>query len=259
MTATLRHLGTIAKISMLEGARKHIFHVLMLFAVTLIAISTMLGFFDHNVQIKIVKDLCSVAILVSSGIIAITLSVSGLPQEVETKTAYPVLAKPVRRWELVVGKYLGTMGTVAIGMAIMGIAFAGILLAYAGHVDTGVLIVMPYLFLEAAILGAVGVFLSTFCSPALAWFLAIFVYLLGNVKFGFYSFLTSHDHSVMGKVVGVALYQALPNLECFNFKDSIVHHIPVPGAYLMQTALYGVLYTASLLTLASAIFARKEL
>lgn len=259
MTATFRHLGTIAKISMLEGARKHIFHVLMLFSLTLIVVSTMLGFFDHNLQIKIVKDLCSVAILISSGIIAITLSVSGLPQEMESKTAYPVLAKPVRRWEFVVGKYLGTMGTVGIGMGIMAVAFAGILIAYSGHFDTGVFLVLPYLFLEAAILGAVGVLLSTFCSPALAWFLAIFIYLLGNVKFGFYSFLEAHDHSLMGKAVGVALYQALPNLECFNFKDSIVHHIPVPGAYLLQTALYGLLYCASLLTLASLVFARKEL
>lgn len=259
MTATMRHLGTIAKISMLEGARKQIFHVLMLFAMTLIVISTLLGFFDHNVQIKIVKDLCCVAILVSSGIIAITLSVSGLPQEMESKTAYPVLAKPVRRWEFVVGKYLGTLGTVAIGMAIMAVAFAGILIFYSGHVDSGVLYVIPYLFLEAAILAAVGVLLSTVCSPALAWFLAIFVYLLGNVKFGFYSFIEAHDHSAIGKVVGTIFYQVLPNLECFNFKDSIVHHIPVPGAYLLQTALYGVLYTASLLTLASLVFSRKEL
>lgn len=259
MTTTLRHLGTIAKISMLEGARKHIFHVLMLFAMTLIVISTMLGFFDHNLQIKIVKDLCSVAILVSTGIIAITLSVSGLPQEVESKTAYPVLAKPVARWELVVGKYLGTMGTVGIGMLIMALAFAIILISYSGHVDSGVLIVMPYLFLEAAILGAIGVLLSTFCSPALSWFLAIFIYLLGNVKFGFYSYLSAQNHSELGKVLGIALYQALPNLECFNFKDSIVHHIPVPGSYLLQTALYGMLYTASVLTLASLVFSRKEL
>ena len=55
------------------------------------------------------------------------------------------------------------------------------------------------------------------------------------------------------------LYHLLPNLESFNFKDALVHHLTVPSAYLWQTAAYGVFYTAALLTLASMSFARKEL
>lgn len=261
MTAivTLRQMSAISKITMLEGARKHIFHVLMLFALTLIAISTLLGFFDHNVQIKIVKDLCLVAIMVSSGLIAITLSVSGVPSEIESKTVYPVMAKPMARWQFILGKYLGTMGTVAIGMGILLAAFAAILLAFAGHVDVGVLLVIPFLLLEAAILAAVALFLSTVSSTPLAWFLSIIVYVLGNIKFGMYSFITAHDQSIVGRFAAGVMYQALPNLECFNFKDSLVHGLPVPAEYLFQTAIYGILYTAFLLTLASLTFSRKEL
>jgi ABC-type transport system involved in multi-copper enzyme maturation permease subunit len=238
MTLTLRHLATIARITMLEGARKQIFHVLMLFAMTLIIVATLLGFLDHNVQIKIVKDLCSVAILISSSIIAITLSVSGLPQEIEQRTVYPYLAKPIRRWEFVVGKYLGTMGTVAIGMGIMLAAFAAILIAYSHGLDLGVFMVIPYLFLQAAILAAVALLFST-------------LQLSG--------FITSHDQSVIGRFLGTLMVQILPNLECFNFKDAMIHGRPVSGAYLAQTALYGIVYTLALLTLSSLNFARKEL
>jgi ABC-type transport system involved in multi-copper enzyme maturation permease subunit len=259
MTTTLRHLTTIAGITMLEGARKQIFHVLMLFAMTLIVISTLLGFLDHNVQIKIVKDLVCVAILVSSSLIAITLSVSGIPQEVEQRTAYPILAKPVKRWEFVVGKYLGTVGTVAIGMAIMTAAFSCILIAYSGHVGSGVFMVMPFLFLEAAIVAAIGILLSTVCTTPLAWFLTTVIFVVGAFKFQIHEFVVAKDHSFAGKAVEAVGYQLLPNLECFNFKDSIVHGIPVSPVYLLQTTLYGVVYTAAVLTLASLAFSRREL
>ncbi len=256
---TIRQISAIARITMLEGARKHIFHVLMLFALTLIAISTALGVFDHNIQIKVVKDLCVVAIMVSSGIIAITLSVSGLPMEIENKTVYPVMAKPIARWQFVLGKYMGTMGTVLIGMIILSITLAGILQVFSGHIDIGVAMVMPYLLLESAILAAVGVCLSTVCTPPLAWFLSLVIYVVGNSKFVMYSFITGRDHSFLGQALATMLYQILPNLECFNFKDSLVHNIPVSPIYLAQTAVYGLLYTASLLTLSSISFGRREL
>jgi len=259
MIVAMRQIGAISKITMLEGARKQIFHVLMLFAITLIAISTALGFFDQNIQIKVVKDLCLVAILVSTGIIAITMSVSGIPGEIESKTVYPVLAKPMARWQFVLGKYAGTMGTVSIGMGILMVALCAILLMFSGHIDAGVLFVVPYLLLEAGILAAIALCLSTVTSSALAWFLAIVLYVLGNIKFGLYSFLTSHDHTVVGHFTANLLYSTLPNLECFNFKDSIVYGIPVPPIYLIQTAVYGLLYTAFMLTLASIAFNRREL
>jgi ABC-type transport system involved in multi-copper enzyme maturation permease subunit len=235
MTNTFRHLYTLAGITMLEGARKQVFHVLMLFAMTLIVVSTLLGFLDHNVQIKVIKDLVCVAILVSSCLIAITLSVSGLPQEVELRTIYPVMAKPICRWEFVAGKYLGTIGTVAIGMLIMLAAFCGILYCYSGHVSAGVFI------------------------PPLAWFISIFAFSIGAFKFQLEEFLSAKDHSLVGKGVIAVFNQILPNLECFNFKDSLVHGIPVSNIYLLQTGLYGVVYALAVLTLASLIFARKEL
>ena len=259
MTNTIRHLSTIAGITMLEGARKQIFHVLMLFAMTLIVISTLLGFLDHNVQVKIIQDLVCVSIMVSGCLIAITLSVSGLSQEVEHRTVYPVMAKSIKRWEFVVGKYLGTVGTVAIGMFIMLAAFCGILLAYVGHVSSGVFMVVPFLLLEASIVAAIGVLLSTFCSPPLAWFLSVFAFIVGAFKFQISEFLSAKDHSIAGKAVEAAAYQFLPNLECFNFKDALVQGLSVPVGYLIQTALYGLCYTGFALCMATIAFKRREL
>jgi ABC-type transport system involved in multi-copper enzyme maturation permease subunit len=256
---TLRNIGIIGRITMLEGARKQVFHVLMLFAVFLIFGSAALAKFDQHVQMKMLNDLCLVSVFVVSSIVAITITVTGIPGEQEQKTIYPVIAKPVARWQFVCGKYAGAMGTVAIGMAVMAATFTFLQLAYMGHLDPAMFYVLPFLFLETAILAAMALWLSTWASWPLAWFLSVLLCLLGNVKFPLYESLTSHPQNGFNRLMIAGLYHLLPNLESFNFKDALVHHLTVPNAYLWQTAAYGLCYTAALLTLASLTFARKEL
>ncbi len=255
----LRNIGVIGKITMLEGARKQVFHVLMLFAVFLIFGSASLAKFDRHVQMKMLNDLCLFSVFLVSAIVAITITVTGIPGEREQKTIYPVIAKPVARWQFVCGKYAGAMGTVAIGMGVMATTFTFLQIAYMGHVDAAMLYVLPFLFLETAILAAMALWLSTWASWPLAWFLSVLLCFLGNVKFPLYASLSAHPQNAFNRLTIAALYHLLPNLEAFNFKDAMVHHLFVPNAYLWQTAVYGVFYTAALLALASLTFARKEL
>ncbi len=256
---TLRNVGIIGRITMLEGARKQVFHVLMLFAVFLIFGSTVLARFNQQVEMKMLTDLCIASVFFISAIIAITITVTGVPGEMEQKTVYPVIAKPVRRWEFILGKYAGAMGTVAIGMGVMGAAFALLEVAYQGHIEPAVFYVFPFLFLEAAILGAAALWLSTFTSWPLAWFLCVSFTVLGNVKFSLYASLMRDHPNAFNRVTITALYHLLPNLQSFDFKDALVHGLYVPDAYLWQTAAYGTCYAAALLTLASLSFARREL
>ena len=255
----LRNIGIIGRITMLEGARKQVFHVLMLFAVFLIFGSAALAKFDRHVQMKMLNDLCLFSVFLVSSVVAITITVTGIPGEREQKTIYPVIAKPVARWQFVCGKYAGAMGTVAIGMAVMAVTFTFLQLFYMGHLDPAMFYVLPFLFLETAVLAAMALWLSTWASWPLAWFLSVLLGLLGNVKFPLYASLTAHRQNGFNQVTTAILYHLLPNLESFNFKDALVHHLTVPNAYLWQTAAYGVCYTAALLTLASLTFARKEL
>jgi len=255
----LRNIGIIGRITMLEGARKQVFHVLMLFAVFLIFGSASLAKFDQHVQMKMLNDLCLFCVFLVSSIVAITITVTGIPGEMEQKTVYPVIAKPVARWQFVCGKYAGAMGTVAIGMAVMAATFTFLQLCYMGRLDRAMFYVLPFLYLETAILGAMALWLSTWASWPLAWFLSALLCLLGNLKFPLYDSLMARPQSGFNRLAIAALYHLLPNLESFNFKDAMVHHLSVPNAYLWQTAAYGIFYTAALLTLASLTFARREL
>lgn len=255
----MRNIGIIGRITMLEGARKQVFHVLMLFAVFLIFGSATLAKFDQHVQMKMLNDLCLFSVFLVSSVVAITVTVTGIPGEQEQKTVYPVIAKPVARWQFVCGKYAGAMGTVAIGMAVMAVTFSFLQVFYLGHLDPAMFYVLPFLFLETALLAAIALWLSTWASWPLAWFLSVLLCLLGNLKFPLYASLMARPQNGFNRMMISALYHLLPNLESFNFKDAMVHHLTVPGAYLWQTAAYGICYTAAMLTLASLTFARKEL
>ena len=256
---TLRNIGIIGRITMLEGARKQVFHVLVLAATVLIFGSATLAKFDQHVQIKMLDDLCLVSMFFVSAVIAITITVTGVPGEIEQRTVYPVIAKPVRRWEFILGKYAGAMGTVAIGLAVMTATFSFLQLFYTGRLNVAVFYVVPFLFLETGILGAIALWLSTFCSWPLAWFLTCVICYFGTEKFSIHQSLLSHHESAFNRAAINGIYHLLPNLASFNFKDAIVHNLYVPNLYLAQTVVYAVCYTACLLTLASWSFARREL
>jgi len=244
---------------MLEGARKQVFHVLLLVATFLIFASAILARFDQHVQMKMLSDLALFCILLVSSVIAITITVTGLPGEMEQKTIYPVIAKPVSRWQFLVGKYAGAMGVTAIGMVVMTATFLCLEFYYLGTIDKSIFYVVPFLLLETGILASLALLLSTVCSWPLAWFLSIMIWCLGNAKFSLYQSLMSHNPPAFNKLTINVLFHLLPNLQSFNFMDALVHHLTVPNSYLWQTALYGICYIAATLIVSSALFARREL
>jgi len=244
---------------MLEGARKQVFHVLLLVATFLIFASAILARFDQHVQMKMLSDLALFSIFLISSVIAITITVTGLPGEMEQKTIYPVIAKPVSRWQFLVGKYAGAMGVTAIGMVVMTCTFLCLEFYYLGTIDSAIFYVVPFLLLETGILAALALLLSTVCSWPLAWFLSVMLWLLGNAKFTLYQSLMSHNPPAFNKATIVVLFHLLPNLQSFNFMDALVHHLTVPASYLWQTAIYGFCYIGAVLILSSALFARREL
>jgi len=255
----LQAILTIARTTVIENIRKQIFQALVLMTGALIAASTLLSFFDLGVQVKLLKDLCGVSLLFSGAVMAIVLSVSSLPGEVEGKTIYPLLARPMNRATFVLGKYLGILITVFAGLGVLCGVFFLLLLRYQHGIESLTWITIGYIYLEVALLAAMGMWLSTFTAPFLAATLALFLYLAGSIKIGYLKYLIEKNPSHLTQAALKTFYHLLPNLESFNFKDAMIYGGPVPGDYLIQVAIYGVLYTAFLIVLTVAIFDRKEL
>lgn len=244
---------------MLDNLRKQILQVVLILTVAAIGSTTLLSFFDQGVQVKILKDLSLAAILMSGGILAIAISVGGLPTEIERRTAYPILARPISRSDFLIGKYLGAVATCALCMVLIGLVFLGILGVYEHAFDMGVAVGMLYVVLEVALLAAVGTFFSVFVSPMVAATLTLFVFILGQIKVGYLHPTMVNSPNPVSRLVLAAVYHVLPNLDCFSFKDALVHNIHVPIGYMLLVAAYGVVYTCFVLGVSSFAFARREL
>lgn len=248
----------LAKATMLENARKQIFHVVTLLTLTIVCASTLLSVFTMGLQVKILKDLCMSSILFCGGILAITLSSAVIPGEIESRTCYPILARPMRRFQFILGKYLGTLLTIYSGLLVIGFAFAT-LLAARGALDWLIFLAIGYTFLEVAVVAAITMCLSTVMTPAGAAMISFMIYVAGTIKITYFRPLVNNITNPVSKVMVTFVYHMLPNLESFNFKDALVHRLGVPHGYLIQVAVYGVCFAALALTVASHAFAKREL
>lgn len=248
----------LARATMLENARKQVFHVVTLLTLTIVCASTLLSAFTMGLQVKILKDLCMSSILFCGGILAIALAASVLPGEIESKTCYPILARPIRRIEFVLGKYFGTLLTIYFGLSVIGFAFAA-LLAARGALDMLLVLAVGYTFIEVAVIAAITMCLSTAMTPAGAAMISLMVYVAGSVKITYFRPLLQNITNPISKAFVSVAYHALPNLESFNFKDALVHKIAVPEAYLIQVAIYGVCFAALMMSIAGSAFGKREL
>lgn len=254
----MSQIWIIAKMSLLENSRKQVFHVLCLLMLTVIAGSTLLSIFTEGVKLKILKDLCMTCILFGGSVLAIALGAAGIPNDVEQRTIYPLIARPITRVHYLIGKYLGTMLTVSAGVAVMAVAFGVLIYSFQGSVDTFLVTAILFTLLETAIIAAIAISLSTLATPAVTAVLTFLIYIFGTIKIGYFGGLLERSTNGVSKAVCSFIYHLLPNLECFNLKTALVHHDAVPASYLAQVGFYGVCYVVFILILGSMYFARRE-
>lgn len=254
----MRAVWTIARISILENSRKQVFQVTCLLMLAVIGGSTVLSVLTEGVKLKILKDLCMSCILFGGGVLSIVLASTGIPNDVEARTIYPVAARPIARWGYVLGKFFGAFLTVVVGIALMAVAFAVLIASFEGRVDGFLVLAIAFAALEAAVICAVATAISTFASPAVTAALTFVIYFLGTIKIGYIGGLIQRMPDDFQKTVVASLYHVLPNLECFNLKAALVHSDHIPAAYLAQVAAYGLCYAAFVLAIGAARFARRE-
>jgi ABC-type transport system involved in multi-copper enzyme maturation permease subunit len=178
-------------------------------------------------------------------------------KEVEKRTIYIMLAKPVRRWEFILGKYLGLMTVLVVSLVVMTVAFYAILLILGMGVQLYLLLAVLATLCELAILTAVAVLFSTFSTPITGAVFTFAVYFVGHMTRDL-KLLAAMSPSAVVKAVSYFLYFVLPNLSNFNIRAEVVYGAPLDPSALLLSALYALVYTATLLLISVAIFNRKE-
>jgi ABC-type transport system involved in multi-copper enzyme maturation permease subunit len=240
-------------------------------------------------QLKVVKDMSSAAMSLFASLFAIAATALLLPGDAESRTLYTILAKPVPRWEYLAGKYLGVLAVILVILAAMSAIFAVILslqqqallrkeLAWIGQPDpetlatlraalhrhglnTNLISAVIAIFLKAAVVAAVTLFLSTFASSSLFTMIAGFaVFVIGHLLP-----LAIEYWTQVLQLEGPGLFFAgvvsalIPNFQAFDVVDPVLSGAALPSGTLPRLSTLAAGYAAVFLMMSSFIFSAREL
>jgi ABC-type transport system involved in multi-copper enzyme maturation permease subunit len=266
----MRAISWIAVNVFKESVRDRVPYNLALFAVLMIASSFLIGQLTAGQDVKIIKDLGLAAIAVFGLFIAIFIGIGLVSKEVERRSIYALLSKPIGRPQFIVGKYAGLVLTLAVNVAAMTVALYAVLgyLTYiqtpaaraawdAPGVDPRLLQAIGLIFVELMIVTAVALFFSTFSTPLLAAALTFGLFIVGH----FNTDLKNFDKIVDSRPaiwLARGVYHTVPDFSAFDVKTEVVHGLPVSPGYLAATAGYGFAYITALLVVSVLIFARRD-
>ena len=260
----------VARAVFKESVRDRVLYNLGGFALLVIGASYLIGQLTAGQDVKIIKDLGLAAMAVFGLFIAIFIGIGLVSKEVERKSIYSLIAKPVRRSELVVGKYLGLVLTIAINLAVMALVWYAVL-GYmswieseqfksgweASATDPRMLVAVYLIFVQLMLVIAIALFFSTFSSPMLSATFAFGLYIAGHFSADLKNFDVAVGESPV-RYVTTALYYVLPNMAIFDVKNAVVHAQPVPPGYVLTTTLYALCYITVLVAAGVWIFSRRD-
>ena len=266
----MRAIATVAVNVFRESVRDRVLYNLVAFAILLIAASFLLGQLTAGQDVKIIKDLGLAAIATFGLLIAVFIGIGLVWKEVERKSIYSLLAKPIRRHEFILGKYAGLALTLLVNVVVMTVSFYSVLAFLitqfpasvreawpAPATDPRMLYAVVLIFMELLLVTAIALFFSTFSGPFLSAGLTFGLWVIGHFNADLRNFEAVLQSPAAGWVAR-ALYYVLPNFAAFDIKAQVVHALPVTPAYVATTALYGAVYIALLVTAAVLVFERRD-
>lgn len=246
----------VAQNTFREAVRDKVLYVLLFFAATAILGSKALGWISIGQDIKIVKDISLAAVSVFGVLIAIFVGTNLVYKEIDKRTIYTIICQPMRRYEFVLGKYVGLAMLLALVTSAMAVVASAYVVILGGTLDATFFYALFLIYWELLLITAFAVLLSSVTSPILGALIVFSIFVVGHAT-GILADLPEHIEGTL-RVVMNAAYYVIPNLSNFNIRSEAANGIDVSPAYVVWAMAYGAVYTAVLLVLASLAFEDKD-
>lgn len=248
-----------------EAIRDKVLYNLLFFALLLISVSLLFATLTVGDRSKIIIDLGLASINVFGLLISVFLGIGLISKEIEKRTIFTIIAKPVPRYQFLTGKYIGLLITITVNTVIMGIGLyiALMLNEYLwGHgirnVNVEIWKAIYLILIEFMVMTAIAILFSTFSSSStLSAIFTLAAYVVGHLTEDI-KLIGDKSASLSVKAVINFIYYILPNLDNFNIKGRVVYGLEVSLSYITYVTLYGLLYIACLLLLAGIIFQKRD-
>ncbi len=256
----MTRIGTIALHTFKESVREKVLYNLIVFALLLIGAAILFASISVGIEQIILVNLGLTSISVFGLLMAIFIGIGLVSKEIERRTIYTILSKPVRRAEFIVGKFLGLLLTLVVNTAIMTAGFYAALLYQKRGLSVSDLVALQaiyFILLQLALVVGLALLFSCISTPILSAVFTFCLYVIGNFLSDIRWF-GRETGSALVENVTAAIYYLLPNFGDFNVISRVAHGHQVPGYLLFANSLYALLYITILLSGAILIFEERE-
>jgi len=253
--------GIVAWNTFREAVRDRVLYNLVFFALLMMATAVLVGQISIGIDSIVIVSLGLSAVSVIGLLMAVFIGVGLVYKEMDKRTLYALLAKPIRRWEFLLGKFAGLLLTLTVNTAAMTVGLF-LTLFYVNRAlhsaDLVVLTAVYFILLKLAIIVALALLFSCFTTPFLSICFTAGIYVTGLFVKDIRSFSDITGNPALDRVA-VWFSYLLPNFQNFDVMGAAAHGRAIPGAIVAQNTLYAAVYCAIVLAAAAVIFSRRNL
>ena len=254
----MKNILIVSKYTFVEVYKSKILLNIILLGFTLILISYIASEFSHGVQARVALDFGMGSMYLVIMGIAIFIGVSLLSKEVENRTAYMILSRPIRRWHFLAGKFLGMSAILFINVFLLGIIILAFYFFLGGGISSLMWWALLFNLLESQIILLVVIFFSLITNVTMAVIYTICIFLLGHILSATLMINFIKGHIIWINLLTLAKW-IIPDFDKLNLRDYIIYHQSMPLNYLIGSLGYAILYIGFMLLLNIIVFERKEL
>jgi ABC-type transport system involved in multi-copper enzyme maturation permease subunit len=255
-----RRVGAIALNTFRESVRDRVLYNLIFFVLILVTASVFVSDLSLDMESQFTAALGLSAMLVFGALIAIFIGVGLVYKEIDKRTIYSLLSKPVHRHEFIVGKYLGLCLTLLVNSGVMALG-TELALLYVNRkfvpLHTAVLAASSLVYLELVVVVAFALMFSSFTTPMLAALFSFAVYVIGHFSKDLLE-MAALSNSAVTRAVLTTLYYVLPNLSNFGFITEASHGRIVPMNLAAGAVVYAAVYVGIMLSAAVLVFRKRN-
>ena len=257
----MNRVAVVALNTFREAVRDRVLYNLVFFALMMIAAAVLVGQISVGIEQEVIVTLGLSAISVIGLLIAVFIGVALVSKEMDKRTLYALLAKPVHRWQFLLGKFFGLLLTLFVNLIAMSVGlFAAMWFLKQSLVrsDLVILIAVYFILLKLAVVVALALLFSCYTTPLLSILFTAGLYVSGL----FVKEMRTIHNEMTSRALQVFLRwlsYILPNFQNFDVMGAAAHGRSIPGSLVLENTAYAALYCAIVLVLASAVFSRKNL
>ena len=254
----MRSIFVIARNTVSEALSRIILQLILIFALMFLLLGFFFTYMTPGEEDQMLKDLGLTVITIFGLVLAIFMGVSLIQPEIERRTLYALLAKPVRRLEFMVGKYLGAIAVLAISMIVMGVVLVGALYLKQHMWTPGLLIALVGVFLSLMIMTALVMMVSTFASSLMAMVSGFVFWAVGYGQ-AYTRQLAEHSDNRVSSTLLQVMSAILPDFTYLDLRLPVIDGVPIPLGLLSKMGIYGLGYSIVVLAVAAILFNEREM